>query len=90
MKTGDHLGLILGADKIYKKIYSHLSIFEKKASKEGVFVNQIENSDHTILVGCDCTGKSLLRYFLKNKKNFVKPGHQITRADCNKRQEVIN
>lgn len=68
--------LILGAEKIYPKIKSWLTVFEKHTTNELVVVGDEKFNDHIILVGCDRTGQRLLPFF-KNK------AHQLVVVDYN-------
>lgn len=60
--------MILGSDKLYKYLDRYLSIFEFSSSKENVFIKESKKSGHTILIGVDRTGSSLLSYL--NKKGI--------------------
>lgn len=55
--------LILGAEKIYRKISRFLSVFEKEKTKEAVLTFHARLSDHIVLVGADRTGRNLVNYF---------------------------
>ena len=68
--------LIFGAEKLYKKISKYLSIFERDITKEGVFIKSLNYNDHVVLIGCDRTGKSLLKY-------LVKKGYRLIVVDFN-------
>lgn len=57
--------LISGAEKIYPFVKNFLSIFERANTQEGVLLDDRELSDHIVLIGCDRTGSSLLRFFEK-------------------------
>jgi len=59
--------LILGSEKIYLRLKNILKIFEKKVTKESVFVKQMELSNHVVIVGCDKIGSSILPYFRKHE-----------------------
>ena len=63
--------LILGADRIYGLIKNYLSIFERRRTKEQIFLSEAKMEDHIILVGCDRTGRSLIRYFIKKQLPFL-------------------
>ncbi len=59
------------ANLIYRRLSKYLSIFEKSKTSE-VYSQEVHDfSNHIILVGCDRTGKNLLSYFMKHKKEFV-------------------
>lgn len=69
--------LILGAEKIYSKIKSWLSVFEKQTTNELVVLDMDEElENHIVLIGCDRTGQRLLPFF-KNR------GHQLVVVDYN-------
>lgn len=56
--------LILGAEKIYTKISKFLSVFERTRTNEILTSKDSENlNNHVVIVGCDRTGRSLLKYF---------------------------
>lgn len=59
--------MILGSDKIYKKIKTQLGIFEKKKTKEQIAVNEVLLSDHAILIGAGKSGRSISKYLTKKK-----------------------
>lgn len=63
--------MILGADKIFKKIGRHLSVFERKQTKEAAYVTNLKLADHFVLVGCDRTGSSLIKYFARKELEFL-------------------
>lgn len=58
--------MILGAGRIYQKLSPYLQIFERKVTREGVYLSKTNLKNHIVLVGCDQTGKIILRYI----KNF--------------------
>jgi len=60
--------LIMGAEKVYKKVGKYLKIFERKNPTESVLIDDIGYHDHIVLVGADRTGKTLINYF--RKKNI--------------------
>lgn len=62
---------ILGADKIYSKVKNYLNIFERKITKESVYIDKKDFRNHIILVGCDRTGKSLAAYFVRKNIEFL-------------------
>ncbi len=62
--------LILGADKIYKKVEKMLSIFEKRFPNEKKFGKQSENKNHIVIIGCDKTGSRLVKYLTSKKIKF--------------------
>ncbi len=62
--------LILGADKIYKKVENMLSIFEKRFPNEKEFIKQSENKNHIVIIGCDKTGSRLVKYLTSKKIKF--------------------
>ncbi len=59
--------MILGSDKIYKKIKAQLGVFEKKKTKEQIVVNEAMLSDHAILIGAGKSGRSISKYLVKKK-----------------------
>lgn len=63
--------LILGSEKIYTKLKKVLKYFEKKNTKEDVFVRPVDYKNHVVLVGCDKIGTSVLSYFRKHKLQTV-------------------
>lgn len=63
--------LILGSEKIYLRIKNILKFFERQKTKESIFVNEINFSDHVVLVGCDKIGSTLLSYFRRHNINVV-------------------
>jgi len=63
--------LILGSDKIFKKIRNYLTVFEKKKTKELALVGETKMKDHVVLVGVDRTGKTLLNYFKSRSIPFL-------------------
>jgi Kef-type K+ transport system membrane component KefB len=63
--------MIIGGDKLYKRLSGYLSIFERKRIKEKVYVTPTHLNDHIVLVGCDRTGSTLVRYFQKKGYDFL-------------------
>lgn len=63
--------LILRAEKIYKKVQGFLFLFERKHTKEEAFFSQSKLEGHTILVGCDRTGRSISAYMIRKNIPFV-------------------
>jgi len=63
--------LIGNTEKIYEYLKNTLSIFEKKLTHEGVFHNKIKVTDHILLVGCDRTGRQLVKYFERKKLKYL-------------------
>lgn len=63
--------LILGSEKIYFRFKGFLKLFEKKNTKESVFIKEMDYKDHVILVGCDKIGSLILPYFVKHKKPTI-------------------
>jgi len=63
--------LILGSDKIFKKIRNYLTVFEKKKTKELALTSEIKMKDHVVLVGVDRAGKTLLKYFQSRSIPFL-------------------
>lgn len=62
---------ILGADIIYSKVRKYLNVFERKVTKESVYIDKKDFRNHIILVGCDRTGKSLAAYFVRKNIDFL-------------------
>jgi Kef-type K+ transport system membrane component KefB len=60
--------LILGADKVYERIKHWLAIFERSRTKEVNVLGEEKFEGHIVLVGCDRTGRNLVKYF--NKKGW--------------------
>jgi len=63
--------LIMGSEKIYRKIQNWISIFEKKRTNESAYIADLELKDHVVLVGCDKIGTSLLSYFKRREIPLV-------------------
>lgn len=63
--------MILASDKIYLKLKNYLSIFERRKTVEDAFRGSIQLKDHVVLVGCDRTGSSILKYLRHKKILFV-------------------
>jgi Kef-type K+ transport system membrane component KefB len=63
--------MILGADKIYKRIHKYLNIFERGGKREKALVEEHELEDHVVLIGCHRTGKALSAFFQRNNIPFV-------------------
>ena len=63
--------MILYADKIYRLVGKYLSIFERKKAREEVLVSTPKMIDHIVLVGCDRTGRNLVKYFIKKNVPFL-------------------
>jgi Kef-type K+ transport system membrane component KefB len=57
--------LILGGNKIYNKLKKWLKFFEKKSTREAVFMKEVEYSDHVVIIGCDKIGNTILSYFVR-------------------------
>ncbi|MEK7112445.1 MAG: cation:proton antiporter family protein, partial [Patescibacteria group bacterium] len=55
--------LILGSDRIYLKLKSFLSLFERKNTHEQALLEEKIYSDHIVLIGCDKMGRSLAAFF---------------------------
>lgn len=63
--------MILYADKIYLRIKNYLNIFERQKTIEQAYLQETKLKNHTVLVGCDRTGRSLAVYFKNKKIPFV-------------------
>jgi Kef-type K+ transport system membrane component KefB len=63
--------MILGSDKLYKRLRSTLTIFERKSTSEKYLSSPTEFKNHTVIVGSDNTGKKLVSYFKKLGTTFV-------------------
>lgn len=63
--------MILGADKLFKKVSKYLSVFERKQTKEAAYASKLKLSDHFVLVGCDRTGRPINKYFKRKELEFV-------------------
>lgn len=63
--------LITNVDSIFEKIKEKLGVFEKKTIKENAVSVGHKMRDHVILVGCDRTGRQLIRYFELRKLPYV-------------------
>jgi voltage-gated potassium channel Kch len=63
--------MILGSDKVYRKLEPYLSVFERNNPKEKVFIKETQLRDHIVLVGCDRTGSSIIPYLKKLDVPFV-------------------
>lgn len=63
--------LILRAEKLYKKVQGFLSLFERKHTKEEAYFSQSQMEGHTVLVGCDRTGRSISAFMIKKNIPFV-------------------
>lgn len=63
--------LILGSEKIYAKFKNIFKFFERKKTKESIFVNEINFKDHVVLVGCDKIGNTILPYFKRHNIDTV-------------------
>ena len=63
--------LILRAEKLYKKVQGVLSLFERKHTKEEAYFSQSQMEGHTVLVGCDRSGRSISAFMIKKNIPFV-------------------
>lgn len=57
--------LILGAEKVYKRLKKIVSVFERKNTNENFISGESKMKDHIILVGCDKTGWQIVKYLKK-------------------------
>ncbi|KKU09422.1 MAG: Sodium/hydrogen exchanger [Candidatus Woesebacteria bacterium GW2011_GWB1_45_5] len=67
--------LILGSEKIYTKIKIFLSVFERKNTKEDVFLMDREISDHIVLIGANRMGSVLIKFLKRKGEKFLVIDH---------------
>lgn len=63
--------LVTGAEDIYTRIAKYLAFLERKKTFESAFVREQKLTDHIVLVGCDRTGRGLVRFLQRKKYPFV-------------------
>ncbi|WKZ25701.1 MAG: cation:proton antiporter [bacterium] len=63
--------LILGSEKIFKKIQNFISFFERRKTNESAYTQEVDFSEHVVLVGCDKIGSSMLSYFRRRNIPLV-------------------
>ncbi|MGD8743986.1 MAG: cation:proton antiporter [Candidatus Woesebacteria bacterium] len=63
--------LITGADRVYYTLKDYLSVFERTGLKEKALIKKHDIYDHTVLVGCDRTGRILLGGFKSGRDAYV-------------------
>lgn len=63
--------MILGADSLYKKLYSFLRIFERSKVKEKAYAWDMKMKEHVVLVGCDRAGKAISKYLSRKEIPYV-------------------
>ena len=62
--------MIFASEKIFEKTKKYLGFFEKKVTKELSF-DKIDLVHHVVLVGCDRTGQSILKFLKKKGKSYI-------------------
>jgi len=63
--------LILEAERIFKVIGGYLSVFEKTNSSEPVSSHAEKIRNHVVLVGCDKSGRRILKMLIKLKSPLL-------------------
>jgi Kef-type K+ transport system membrane component KefB len=63
--------LILGSEKVYKKVKKYLTPFERKRTKESVYEIEHDLRDHVVLIGSDRTGRALAAFFKRKGIGFL-------------------
>lgn len=63
--------LILGSDKVYRKLEKLLSLFERKGKRIAEPTLSYKKQDHIVLVGAHRTGRMLITLLQKQKTDFV-------------------
>jgi len=63
--------LIMGGEKIYSHFRKYLKIFERRKTIEDAYSHAIEASDHIALVGCDRTGRAIVRFLKRRAVPFL-------------------
>ena len=63
--------MILGADKLFSIVHKQLSVFEKKKTVESAYLTETKLQNHVVLVGCDRTGKRLMKFLKNRNTEFV-------------------
>lgn len=63
--------LILKADRVYGLFEKHLSIFERRSTKESALIKKSRLVDHVVIIGCDRTGESLIDYFREKDTPYL-------------------
>jgi hypothetical protein len=63
--------LILGGEKIYSRFRKYLKVFERRKTIEDAYSHEVTASDHIVLVGCDRTGRSIVRFLKKKNIPFL-------------------
>lgn len=63
--------LILGADRVYKKIRDPLKFFERSSPKEIPLIEEKPLKDHVLLIGADRTGKTLIPLLKRKNDDFL-------------------
>ena len=63
--------MIMGADKLYKRLSPYLGMFERRIVKEKALIIKSKKENHVVLVGCDRTGRVLLPFLQKREEPFL-------------------
>src|SRR3990167_7364800 len=63
--------LILGADRIFKRLKNFLSMFERKNSIEVQSSRFNDYKNHIVLIGAGRTGSTIISFIKKNKIPYV-------------------
>ncbi|KKR30818.1 hypothetical protein A2715_01810 [Candidatus Woesebacteria bacterium RIFCSPHIGHO2_01_FULL_39_32] len=63
--------IILGGDKLYKRLQRSLSIFERRKTTEHIDNIPTSLKNHVVIAGCHRTGRTLIRYFKAKKYDFL-------------------
>ncbi|OGM18485.1 hypothetical protein A2686_02665 [Candidatus Woesebacteria bacterium RIFCSPHIGHO2_01_FULL_38_10] len=63
--------LMIKQEWLYRRLASHLRIFEKKKNKESALIEKVNFQDHLVLIGANRTGRSLINFFRKKGVSFL-------------------
>lgn len=63
--------MILGADKLFNMFHKQLGIFERKKTVESAYLRETKLQNHIVLVGCDRTGRRLVKYLQSKDMTYV-------------------
>ncbi len=63
--------IISNSDKIFEIFKNYLTYFERRVTAEHAVLPGENLKNHVILVGCDKTGRQLVKYFIKNNIKFL-------------------
>jgi Kef-type K+ transport system membrane component KefB len=63
---------LIGSDeKIFERFKKYLRIFERKITKEYALLPEVKISDHVVVVGCDRTGRQIVKYLAKKNVPYL-------------------